>query len=441
MKTTDLIRKKREGQRLSAKHIEQLIQRFMAGDIPDSQMAAFLMAVYFRGMDREEATDLTLAMVQSGETLDLSAVDGFTVDKHSTGGVGDTTTLVLAPLVAACGGVVAKMSGRELGHTGGTIDKLESIPGLETALSMDRFVAVVNRVRAGVCSQTADLAPADKRIYSLRNRTATVASIPLIASSIMSKKLAAGCDGIVLDVKTGVGAFLQEEAQSVALARLMTAIGRAAGKKVSAFITGMEQPLGFAVGNALEVKEAVATLSGDGPPDLTQLCVRLAGEMLRLGGAADTTAKAEKRILAAIKDGSGLEKLAQMVAAQGGDPETVIHPERLPSARCLLPLAAEREGWVQRLDALAIGRAAKELAGAAHPEARPAAGIVLAKKVGDRVQRGDLLAELHHDGDPAALEAAAQAFRGACRIGDDLLQAPPLFYRRIADGDAGGGAA
>jgi len=434
MKTADLIRKKREGQRLSAKHIHRLVERFMAGAIPDSQMAAFLMAVFFRGMGREEATDLTLAMARSGETLDLSAIKGFKVDKHSTGGVGDTTTLVLAPLVAACGGVVAKMSGRELGHTGGTIDKLESITGFETELPMDRFVAAVNEVHAGVCAQTVELAPADKRIYALRDRTATVESIPLIAASIMSKKLAAGCDGIVLDVKTGAGAFLREEAQSLDLARLMVAIGKGAGKKVSAFITGMEQPLGYAVGNALEVKEAIATLSGGGPPDLVQLCVRLAGEMLLLCGAADSAKAGQKRAFAAIEDGSGLEKLAQMVAAQGGDRETVFHPERLPSARCILPLTAGKEGWVRQLDAMAIGRAAKELSGAADPGAKAAAGIVLAKKAGDRVQVGDLLAELHHDGDTIAAEAASRTFIEACRIADTPCQAPPLFYRHVTDG-------
>ncbi|MEJ2164913.1 MAG: thymidine phosphorylase [Desulfobacterales bacterium] len=290
MNTYELIKKKRDGFELLRKELDFLVSGFVNGRIADYQMTAFLMAVYFKGMSTRECCDLTLAMVESGETVDLSKIKGFNIDKHSTGGVGDTTTLVLAPLVAASGGIVAKMSGRELGHTGGTVDKLESIPGMQVELSRDKFIDIVNDIHVSLIAQTASLAPADKQFYALRNVTATVDSIPLIASSIMCKKLAAGADGIVLDVKTGAGAFMQKYEDAVELAKIMVYIGECAGKKVVALISGMEQPLGYAVGNAIEVKEAIDTLNGSGPQDLVDLVLELGSLMLVVSGTVSSIA-------------------------------------------------------------------------------------------------------------------------------------------------------
>jgi pyrimidine-nucleoside phosphorylase len=311
MNVYELIKKKRDGLELSAEEINFLVSGFVDGRIPDYQMTAFLMAVYFKGMSLQESSDLTAAMVASGDTADLSKIKGFNVDKHSTGGVGDTTTLVLAPLVAASGGIVAKMSGRELGHTGGTVDKLESIPGMQVELSKDRFLDIVNDIHVSVIAQTAHLAPADKKIYALRNVTATVDSIPLIASSIMSKKLAAGADGIVLDVKTGAGAFMQKYEDAVELAKTMVYIGESAGKKVVALVTGMEQPLGNAIGNAVEIKEAIETLKGNGPRDLVDLVLELGSMMLTVAGIELSPSAARRTLAENIAQEKGLEKLAE----------------------------------------------------------------------------------------------------------------------------------
>lgn len=330
MNAYEVIKKKRDGLELLREEIDFLVSGFVKGRVPDYQMAAFLMAVYYRGMSMRECCDLTMAMAESGEIVDLSKINGFHIDKHSTGGVGDKTSLVLAPLVAASGGIVAKMSGRELGHTGGTVDKLESIPGMQVELSKDKFVEIVNDIHVSLIAQTASLAPADKQIYALRNVTATVDSIPLIASSIMSKKLAAGADGIVLDVKTGAGAFMQKYEDAVELAKTMVYIGRCAGKKVVALITGMEQPLGYAIGNAVEVQEAIDTLNGGGPQDLVDLVLELGSMMLVTSGAVSSGATARRLLQTSLAQKKGLKKLAELIKAQGGNPDVIKNPALLP---------------------------------------------------------------------------------------------------------------
>jgi pyrimidine-nucleoside phosphorylase len=430
----EIIVAKRDGRELSKEEIDLLIQGFTKGSVPDYQMSAFLMAVYFRSMSGQECVDLTMSMVESGQVVDLSGINGFKVDKHSTGGVGDTTTLVLAPLVASCGGRVAKMTGRELGHTGGTVDKLESIPGLTTELSQERFVEQANRIGVALISQTASLAPADKAIYALRNVTATVDSIPLIASSIMSKKIAAGADGIVLDVKTGSGAFMREYNDSVRLARTMVGIGEGAGKRMRALITSMEQPLGRAVGNALEVREAIETLGGQGPKDLTELVLGLGSEMLVLSGVADNAGDARTRLRESLAQGRGLAKLAELIQAQGGDPKVVHDPNLLPRAKVVAPVRAERSGHVQAIDALAVGMASKLLgAGRLVKEDRldPSIGIVLRKKVGDRVEAGEPLADLHSDGDEEKLDLVRERYTQAVRLGDRPPDLPRLVQARV----------
>ena len=434
MNAYEIIAKKRDGQELSGGEISFIINGFTNGSVPDYQMSAFLMAVFFRSMSEQECVDLTMAMVHSGQVVDLSAIKGFKVDKHSTGGVGDTTTLVLAPLVASCGGRVAKMTGRELGHTGGTVDKLESIPGLSTELSQERFVEIANRIGVALISQTARLAPADKAIYALRNVTATVDSIPLIASSIMSKKIAAGADGIVLDVKTGSGAFMKEYNDSLRLAQTMVGIGEGAGKRMKALITSMEQPLGLAVGNALEVREAIQTLAGQGPADLTELVLALGAEMLLLSGVASTVAEARGRLEESLAQGRGLAKLAELIQAQGGDPEVVHDPDRLPQARTVVPLRAEKAGHVRTIDALAVGMASKILgAGRLVKEDTldPSIGIVLRKKIGDPVEKGETLAELHSDGDKKKLDAARQRLGQAFGLGQKPETLPRLILARV----------
>ncbi|MDO8735211.1 MAG: thymidine phosphorylase, partial [Elusimicrobiota bacterium] len=326
MRMYDLIYKKRNGAELSKEEINFIIGGFTKGEIPDYQMAAFLMTVYFRSMTARESTDLTMAMVDSGERVDLSKIKGFKVDKHSTGGVGDTTSLVLGPIVAACGGKVAKMTGRGLGHTGGTIDKLESIPGFSCSLSKEKFVENVNSIGLALMGQTAQLAPADKVIYSLRDVTATVDSIPLIAGSIMSKKLAAGSDGIVLDVKTGSGAFMEKYEDALKLAQAMVNIGEGADKKMVAFITSMEEPLGFAIGNSIEVKEAIDTLNGVGPKDLTDLCIELGSNMLLISGLVKTVDEGKEKLREVLATKKGIEKLKAMTKAQGGNPDAIDNP-------------------------------------------------------------------------------------------------------------------
>ncbi len=435
MNTYELIKKKRDGRSLSTEEIGYLINGYTNGHIPDYQMAAFLMSVYFKGMNARECKDLTMKMADSGVSVDLSPIKGFKVDKHSTGGVGDKTTLVLAPLVASCGGIVAKMSGRELGHTGGTVDKLESIPGMRTDFTKDQFIEITNRVHVSVIAQTETLAPADKLLYALRNVTATVDAIPLIASSIMSKKLAAGADGIVLDVKTGAGAFTPLYTDAVKLAKTMVAIGEGVGKKTTAFITGMAQPLGYAIGNALEVKESIDTLNGSGPADLTELVLTLGSEMLLLSGIGRSHSEAEAMLKSHIANKKGARKLKDFIEAQGGDPDVVENTDLLPRARTTIPLESGSSGFIQGIDALEIGMAAKIL-GAGRQTKEDAIdlsiGIVLRKKVGDPVRKGEPLAMLHSDGDTAKIDPAVKRLSGAYVIGPENISPPKLILARIS---------
>ena len=433
MRTVELVEKKRDGGRLTAPEIAFLVEGYTKGDIPDYQMAAFCMAVVWRGMDMRETADLTAAMVATGERLDLRRF-GRVVDKHSTGGVGDKTTLAVAPLVAACGLPVAKMSGRGLGFSGGTLDKLESIAGYRVDLSTKEFLEQLERIGIVLTGQTADLAPADGKLYALRDTTGTVPAIPLIASSIMSKKIAAGANAVVLDVKVGSGAFMKTLPEARRLARTMVAIGKAHGLKVTCELTDMDQPLGRAVGNSLEVAEAIATLRGLGPPDLVAL-TRLAGvEMLLLGGKARDRASALRRIDRALADGSGLAKLRALVVAQGGDPRMVDEPRRLPRAPRVETLRARRTAYVRRIAADEIGLASVRLGAGREKKGDPIdhrTGIVLLAKVGARVERGAPFAEVHHAGRPAddaAIEQVRNAFSWTARP----VALPKLVLGRIA---------
>ena len=420
MRTVELIEKKRDGGRLSHDEIVFLVDGYTKDQIPDYQMSSFLMAVLWRGMDPRETSDLTAAMVASGTRLDLRRF-GTVVDKHSTGGVGDKTTIAVAPLVAACGLPVAKMSGRGLGFSGGTLDKLESIAGYRVDLTTKEFLAQLERVGIVLTGQTADLAPADGKLYGLRDTTGTVPSIPLIASSIMSKKIAVGADAVVLDVKVGSGAPMKDLRSARELARTMTAIAKAHGIRAVCELTDMDQPLGCAVGNSLEVAEAIAVLRGEGPADLIAL-VRLAGsEMLILGRKARDRDAALKRIDRAIADRSGLAKLRELVAAQGGDPRMVDDPARLPRAPHVETLRATRTAYVKRIAADEIGLASVRLGAGRAKKGDPidhATGIVLHAKVGSRVERGAAFAEVHHAGHPAeaaAIEQVRAAFAWSAR--------------------------
>lgn len=400
MRMIDLIEKKRDKQTLTAEEIKFMINGFASGEIPDYQMSAMLMAIYSNGMEKEELKEMTMTMVASGDEIDLSAIEGIKVDKHSTGGVGDTTTLVLAPLVASLGIPVAKMSGRGLGHTGGTLDKLESIEGFHIEISEEEFMELVNKNKIAVIGQSGNLTPADKVIYALRDVTGTVQSIPLIASSIMSKKIASGSNAIVLDVKVGSGAFMKDIKQAEELARTMVDIGNGVGRQTMAVISDMNQPLGAAIGNAIEVKEAIDTLKGDGPEDLTELCLTLGSQMVYLGGGADSLEAARKKLIEAIKSGQALEKMKTFIAAQGGDPEVVDHPDRLPQAKYTFEVTADQSGYIETMNANEIGVAAMML-GAGHAtkesELDLAVGLVLHKKIGDQVQAGDNLATIYAD--------------------------------------------
>ncbi|NHM27871.1 pyrimidine-nucleoside phosphorylase [Desulfofundulus sp. TPOSR] len=398
MRMYDIILKKRQGFELTTEEINFFVRGYTVGEIPDYQAAALLMAIFFRGLNSRETADLTLAMASSGDRVDLADIPGSKVDKHSTGGVGDKTTLVLAPLVAAAGVPVAKMSGRGLGHTGGTVDKLESIPGFKVNLTPDDFMRQVREVGVAVVAQTGNLVPADKKLYALRDVTATVDSIPLIASSVMSKKIAAGADAIVLDVKAGRGAFMRSVDEASTLARAMVAIGRQVGKRTVAVISDMDQPLGFAVGNALEVREAIETLSGQGPSDLRELCLVLGGHMLVLAGAATDVEEGVNRLAGLLERGQALDKFREMVKAQGGDPRVADEPDLLPEASYKEQVKAQEDGYVAAIHAERIGRVAMLLgAGRKTKEDTidPAVGVVLHKKVGDRVKAGDVLATLH----------------------------------------------
>ncbi|MBE3584655.1 pyrimidine-nucleoside phosphorylase [Desulfofundulus thermocisternus] len=437
MRMYDIILKKRQGLELSTEEINFFIRGYTAGEIPDYQAAALLMAIFFQGLNFRETADLTVAMAGSGDQVDLSGIPGCKVDKHSTGGVGDKTTLVLAPLVAAAGVPVAKMSGRGLGHTGGTVDKLESIPGFKVNLSPDDFIRQVREIGVAIVAQTGNLVPADKKLYALRDVTATVDSIPLIASSVMSKKIAAGADAIVLDVKTGNGAFMRSVEDASALARTMVAIGRLAGKKVVALISDMEQPLGFAAGNALEVREAIETLSGRGPSDLRELCLLLGSHMLVLAGVTSRVEDGIKLLTGLLERGHALAKFREMVQAQGGDPRVVDEPDRLPEALQKEQVTAQENGFVVAIHAGMIGRAAM-LLGAGRKTREdtidPAVGVVVHKKVGDRVGRGDALATLHINS-RENLALVRQLVAGAFHLSTAAPPARELVYSVIGYGD------
>lgn len=398
MRMVDIIEKKRDGQELTTAEINFFIEGYTKGEIPDYQASALAMAIYFQDMNDRERADLTRAMVESGDTIDLSAIDGVKVDKHSTGGVGDTTTLVLAPLVASLGVPVAKMSGRGLGHTGGTIDKLESIAGFHVELTREQFIDLVNRDKVAVIGQSGNLTPADKKLYALRDVTGTVNSIPLIASSIMSKKIAAGADAIVLDVKTGDGAFMKTQEDAEKLAHAMVRIGNHVGRKTIAIISDMSQPLGFAIGNALEVKEAIETLQGKGPKDLTELVLTLGSQMVILAGKAKTSEEAKEMLLDAIHSGKALAKFKEFLANQGGDASIIDDLTKLPQAKYKIELPAKQSGYISRMVADEIGVASMILgAGRATKEdvIDLAVGLVLHKKVGDKVEEGESILTIY----------------------------------------------
>ncbi len=429
MRMYDLIMKKRNGSALTGEEIRFMVQGYTKGEIPDYQMSAMMMAIYFRGMDADETLALTMEMAHSGDMLDLSDIHGVKVDKHSTGGVGDKTSLALTPMVAAAGVTVAKMSGRGLGHTGGTIDKLESFSGFSTAITEQQFKENVNCIGIAIMGQTADLAPADKKLYALRDVTATVDNMSLIASSIMSKKLAAGADAIVLDVKTGSGAFMKTQEDSFALAREMVRIGNGAGRKTIAVVSDMDQPLGCAVGNALEVREAVDTLRGCGPEDFVELCLTLGSCMLVAGGKAATEEEAEQILRAVIEDGSALDKLAEFIAAQGGDRELVYHPEKLPQASITQEIESPADGYIQRIVCDEIGICSLILGGGRETKESAidlSVGLVLHKKVGDAVKKGESLAVIHAN-DQAKLDMAKERFLQAYTIASDPVEKKPLI--------------
>lgn len=430
MRAVDLIHKKKNGEPLSAGEIAFLVEGYCRGDIPDYQMSAWAMAVFFRGMNAEETAALTLTMARSGDQVDLSPIRGIKTDKHSTGGVGDKTTLIIGPLVAACGVPVAKMSGRGLGHTGGTIDKLESIEGFRTELTRERFFAQVNDIGLAVIGQSGNITPADKKLYALRDVTATVESIPLIASSVMSKKIAAGADAIVLDVKVGSGAFMKTVDEAEALAKAMVDIGVQVGRQTAAIISDMDQPLGYAIGNALEVREAIDTLRGQGPDDLTALCLALGAQMVVLSGQADNIESAEKLLRQQLESGAVLDKLRAFIEAQGGDSAIVDNPALLPQAPVIIEVTAREEGYVRRIDAEQLGIAAMQLgAGRATKDAiiDHAVGLILRRKVGDHVAAGETIALLHASKDDEANRAIIEHVQEAYTIGGEKPELTPLL--------------
>ena len=429
MRMYDLIMKKRNGGVLNEDEIKFMIGGYTEGSIPDYQMSAMMMAIYFQGMNEEETLYLTRAMEYSGETLDLSAIHGIKVDKHSTGGVGDKTSLALTPMVAACGIPVAKMSGRGLGHTGGTIDKLESFPGFTTGISTETFIRNVNDIGIAIMGQTADLAPADKKLYALRDVTATVDNMSLIASSIMSKKLASGADAIVLDVKTGSGAFMKKEEDAFALAKEMTTLGNNAGRKTYAVISDMDQPLGFAVGNALEVREAIETLQGNGPDDFVELCMTLGSYMLIAGGKASDVEEAKGYLKKVIEDGSALQKLGQFVRAQGGDDRAVFEPELLPKASIVEDILSDREGYISHIECDEIGVCSLILGGGRETkesEIDLSVGLVLRGKVGDFVKKGESIAVIHGN-DRDKIAQAKERFLKAYSFSKSPVEKKPFI--------------
>lgn len=436
MRMTDLIVKKREGMALSSDEIGYIIQGFTRGEIPDYQVSAWLMAVVLKGMEERETIDLTLAMAQSGQTLDLKPVAPFVVDKHSSGGVGDKTTLVVAPLVAAAGLPVAKMSGRGLGFSGGTLDKLESIPGFNVNLTTAQFLENLSRHGIVVAGQSADLAPADGKLYALRDVTGTVESIPLIASSIMSKKIAAGADAIVLDVKVGKGAFMKTLGEAEALAQTMVKIGRGVGRKVIAVISDMSQPLGYAVGNALEVKEAIAALQGSGPADFTALCLVVAGQMLLLTGKCATAEEAEVLLKELLASGKARAKFRELVRAQGGDAGVVEHPEIMPQARYVDTVIAPQPGYLAGIDAQMFGLTAVALGGGRAKKGDPidhGVGMVLRHKVGEWVEQGEAVVEVHANDRGKLLEAKAN-LSSALSWSRQAVKKPALVHGIVGGG-------
>jgi pyrimidine-nucleoside phosphorylase/thymidine phosphorylase len=433
MRVVDVIAGKRDGRALSREEIEYFVDGVTAGDIPDYQTSALLMAIVLRGMSPEETAWLTGAMVRSGERVDLSDIPGVKVGKHSTGGVGDKVSIVLAPLAASCGVVVPKMSGRGLGHTGGTLDKLESIPGFRINLTIDEFKRVLREVGTCLIGQTASLAPADKKLYALRDVTATIESVPLIAASIMSKKIAEGSNALVLDVKCGDGAFMKTLPEARALAEAMVSIGTHAGVRTEAYLTDMDAPLGGAVGNALEIAECIDCLSGGGPSDLKGVVVRLSARMLVLAGVESDEAAATARVTEALASGRGRETFARMIAAQGGDARVVDDPKRLPAAPDRAALTAVRDGFVTAIKAEAIGRASNALGAGRSKVGDPvdhAVGIVLLVKPGDRVTRGQPLLEFHHR-HSQGLETAKGLCAEAMTVGDEAPAPRPKVLGEV----------
>lgn len=421
MRMYDLIMKKRNGGELTREEIYFMIEGYTKGEIPDYQMSAMMMAIYFMKMTEQETLHLTMAMAESGDMLDLSAISGVKVDKHSTGGVGDKTSLTLTPMVAACGVKIAKMSGRGLGHTGGTIDKLESFSGFSTEIPTEKFMENVNDIGIAIMGQTKELAPADKKLYALRDVTATVDNMSLIASSIMSKKLASGADAIVLDVKTGSGAFMKQEADATALAEEMVKLGNNAGRNTIAVVSDMDQPLGLAVGNALEVKEAIAALKGRGPEDFTELCMTLGALMLIAGGKADNEEEARNMLETVIADGSALKKMAEFVKAQGGDEAFVYDTRLLPEASIIEPLPAPESGYVQKIICDEVGICSLILGGGRETKESVidlSVGIVLNKKIGDYVEEGEVLAYIHGN-DKEKIKLCGERLCNAYQIGEE----------------------
>jgi pyrimidine-nucleoside phosphorylase len=435
MHALDVIAKKRDGGELSREEIEFFIQGYTRGEIPDYQAAAWLMTVYLHGMTDRETHDLTLAMAHSGDMLDLKDIAPFTVDKHSTGGVGDKVSLVVAPLIAACGMSVAKMTGRGLGFSGGTVDKLESIPGYRTDLNEVEFKAQLKEIGIVLTGQSAELAPADRKLYGLRDATATVESIPLIVSSIMSKKLAAGADAIVLDVKTGYGAFMKSLENAETLANAMVRLGNQAGRRVVALISDMNQPLGWAVGNALEVREAINTLHEGGPADFREHCMVVAAEMLMLGNKATDTNAALTMALETLSSGAAWRKFRELVEAQGGDVRYIDEPEQLPQARLIEPVPAPRSGYLATVNAGEVGMAVVKLGGGRQKKGDPidhSVGVIVHYKVGDLVQKNTPLFTIHAN-DEEKLAAARERVLAAHTFSDTPIQRLPLFYRRVGD--------
>jgi pyrimidine-nucleoside phosphorylase len=436
MRATDIIAKKRDGGELTTAEIRWFVEGFTKGDIPDYQMAAWLMAVYLRGMTRQETFDLTMVMAESGDQMDLSHVIDYAVDKHSTGGVGDKVTLVVLPLVAAAGIPVAKMSGRGLGFSGGTLDKLESIAGYRVQLTDEEFLQQVRDHGIVLCGQTKSLAPADGMIYALRDVTSTVSSLPLIASSIMSKKLASGAKAIVLDVKVGMGAFMQHVEEARELAEIMVDIGKDAGRQMVALLSDMNQPLGWAVGNALEVRESIETLRGGGPTDLREHCLAIGGHMVRLGRRATSEyalSEAMAELAEMLDNGKGLAKFRELIEAQGGDVSMVDDPDKLPQASIKEDVKAEKGGYVAQINALLVAQASLQLgAGRARKTdpVDPAVGVIVHRKVGDRVEEGDIMFTIHAN-DETLLDQARDLLRQAPVYRDREQQPLPAFYDTI----------